>query len=108
LTRSLHSSRPPGCLWQSPSFSCGESMVFMDIQSDGEYLLHWCVSLLCLCVLNDTTRHAAPLKTDPCMRLCPPQGRKPAIQNRGNPPPLSHLTPPTPTGLSSHKVSATK
>jgi hypothetical protein len=36
LTRSLHSSRPPGYLWQSPSFSCGESMVFMDIQSDGE------------------------------------------------------------------------
>jgi hypothetical protein len=43
LTRSLHSSRPPGCLWQSPSFSCGESMVFMDMESDVEYLFHWCV-----------------------------------------------------------------
>jgi hypothetical protein len=43
LTRSLHSSHLPGCLWQSPSFSCGESMVLMDIQSDGEYLFHWCV-----------------------------------------------------------------
>jgi hypothetical protein len=43
LTRSLHSSRPPGRLWQSPSFSCGESMVVMDIESDGEYLFRWCV-----------------------------------------------------------------
>jgi hypothetical protein len=43
LTRLLHSSHPPGRPWQSPSFSCGESIVFMDIESDGEYLFHRCV-----------------------------------------------------------------
>ena len=45
LTRSLRSSRPPGCLRQSSSFACGESMFFVDIEADVEFSF---VHMVCL------------------------------------------------------------
>jgi hypothetical protein len=39
-TRSLRSSCPAGCLRQSTSFACGESMFLVDIKPDVEFIFH--------------------------------------------------------------------
>jgi len=66
LTRSLRSSRPPGCLRPSSSEPLGFSMFFVDIESDVEFIgfhmvcLHVRVSLL----LRDSGRVPAQYGTD--------------------------------------------